>query len=452
MPVYVDSVRFTDEYSGNIGGFGSDTGQDFLMACVGDKMWVEIKFHVAWNTLDVEMLFNTADNTITRQDIVGSFITDGFHVGDSIAIDDAGGNDGSNTIIALTDVKMTVGTNLVDDGLFSAVDIYGTTDIDYIDFYYNCIANSSSTTFQSLTDVNTQKMTNVTVIPESGQVDLVPGTKQYAWVDVPQGDATIEAEGTYGYPTYYQDFKIIMPFFVKPFYLNGQTQSLIDLLNVTGLTPPEYFRDLDCLKFVYQINARYAQRDPTVYHTSDLQFKNGNTGWFNELLDGTPLGETGEVQFQLISTEYFDNATSYPVDGLDYEEPTDVQITIKVPNGTSPENVIFLVNFCWLPNSNIPYQNKGLIDFTNEFGEPNDFRHLFLHDRARQVEGAGAVNGDRYGTDYQVLTNVQGSTYGSELIVTFTVDFGLVVKQTFEGNEFGRDYMIWVTPQTAIIT
>jgi hypothetical protein len=453
MPVYIDSIRFTDEYTGNIGGFGSDAGKDYLMACVGDKMWVEIKFHVAWSALDIPVVISIADNTITRTDVTGSFLEDGFHDGDTFVLDNAGGNDGSYTIDTVTNDTITTTSAMVEDGTYGSTDIYGTTDIDYIDFYYNLIANSFDTTFQSLSDVNSQKMVNVSAIAEGGTtVDLVPGTKQYAWVDVPKATATIAAEGTYGYPTYYQDFKIIMPFFVKPFYLNGQTQALRDLLAVTKVTPPEYFKDLDCLKFVYKINARYTATDPKVYHTSGNQGKDGNTGWFNELLDGYPLSESGQTQFELISTEYFDNATGYPVTTMDYVDKTDVQITIKVPGGTSIASLPFLVNFCWMPNSQEQYQNKGLKDFTNDFGEANDFRHLFLHDRAKQLISAGAVNGDRYGTDYQVITNVQGTTYSTnEIIITFTTDLGAIVKSTFAGNEFGRDYMIWVTPQTPIV-
>ncbi len=448
MPIYIDSIKFTDEYTGSIGGFGLDNGADYLIGAVGDKMYAEIKCHVAWGTKNQSMTFNMADNTITREDVTGSFIDDEFSEGDSITISGAGANDGDYIITALTDTVITTDDALVADGLFGSVYIYGTTDIDYIDFYYNCISNSSENTFQSLTDVNTQKLTNVDVIPDDGTVYLVPATKQYAWVDVPKNSATVSSEGTYGYPTFYQDFKIVLAFFIKPFYLNGQKQSLLDLLNGTNLTPPEYFRDLDCLKFIYQIDARYSARDQTIKHTSGPQSKKGNTAWFNELLDGLPLATGGNTQFKLISTEYFDNATGNPVDNLDFIAPTDVQIIIEIPVGTSIPGLKFVVNFCWGPTSNQAYQNKGLIDYTNDFGEPNDFRHLFLHDRAKQVIAAGSVNGDRYGTDYQVITNVQGVAYGSSILITFTTDFGSECQRIFNENKFGRDYIIWITPES----
>jgi hypothetical protein len=68
------------------------------------------------------LTFSASAHTITRD--TGSWITDGFAIGDPVTVSGSTSNDGIRTITGLTDTVMTFGSGLANEGPRSAVSVY----------------------------------------------------------------------------------------------------------------------------------------------------------------------------------------------------------------------------------------------------------------------------------------------------------------------------------------
>jgi hypothetical protein len=100
----------------------------------------------------------------------------------------------------------------------------------------------------------------------------------------------------------------------------------------------------------------------------------------------------------------------------------------------------------WLPTNQSVYQNYSNANQTN-------FRKAFLHDRCRTSVGAGSANGDQFGTSTQAITNVVGTTITGGMNVTFKIDLGSLSKSTLvNAGSSNQNYLIWITPQSSIVT
>ena len=429
MAVTIDSILISDEYTGNQNG-GPDPGLDMLVGSVGDKMWAAITFEVHWETVDIPMTFNSSNNTITRNDCgvggVGSFIEDGFNAGDTISVVGTGYYYGavSYTILSLTASTITVEGSLLENATYSSISIYGTTPIDAMDFYYNNVGIQDQQSFKSLSDIqNTQKTSaSWTGNPTGNNMNPI-GSSEAWWEGY---NPVVTYVGTGPLNAYSRQYSIIAPFFIKPFALTNQFSSLQSTLNGQPQKPTPWI-DTDCLTFLYQIDIRYLSYSNQVGQSTGILETPANTGWFNEFLNG------GTPNYKLTSIAY--SISGSPASQID---PTQTNsVILHLVKTDDAIGVDFVLNFMKIPANQNEYQNTA-----------TNFREDFIHDRAFQATGGASVNGDQYGTSYQVLTNITATHTLLDLTITFDIIMGAASQAAFS-NPQDCNYLIWATPQKA---
>lgn len=443
------SAYISDEYTGNQAG-GSDVGLPYLQGSIGDKMWLVVEVDIHWETLNCPMTFNATDQTITRTDCnfgvstTADFEEDGFKVGDIIVVAGTGtANDTSYVVEDITPTVITVTGGITVTGAYATVDIYGDSAVTGIDFYDNVIGTTDPANFTSLTDItSTRKMSIDGITTSSGAtaMNFVGGSK--AWQD---GSVSITGNGT---SSYHQKFTITRQFKIVPFYKVNQLQVLKNAL-AGNTVPPDEWSDTSCMGYIYQVDARYGKTKVVGQSSgiveASLPYEFGNTGWFNEFLNG------GTPEYSLISTSYADHVTSASMTTIDWAKPVDVTCVLKSTNGHFTDQASMpytlgtavVVHFCWLPASSDAYQSVQ-----------TNYDQSMCYDRVLVYLGGSTLEGDNYGTNYQVLTLVKG-TYNSnnQATVTFTVDMAAALKTFFKGKAPNDvNYMIWVTPQQESIT
>lgn len=469
--IKITDIRFTDDYTGLPSGNGSDNGVPYLMGNVGDLIYVNIDFLVQWRTLDANIDFS--GNSIIRKDCgiaSGSFIQDGFKKGDTIVITGSSDNDGTHTITELTDTVITVQGSL-NSGSDTGVNIYGTTLVNYFDFYYNLVGPNDGTNFTSLTDSKAVQKFSGTSNPYyyGSQFTLQPNSTSRAWWNNKiDGVNSLPVFTDLGYTDdYSQHFKVQFPFLITPLFLANQLQAIKSAfsqsqgtpLNSRDFNPVDYFNN-QCLKFIYQIDSKFKVSSPEADHSSapNTTFLNGNTAWFNTFFPtGTYINGNfiSSQQYDIASLPVYTDNSGNVVSSIDVNNETNVTFKIKRSGLQSLSEEKFVLNFMYLPTNASTYQGYSQ-------GNQADFRQVFLHDRCKTNVGAGSKNGDQYGTSVQALKSVVGTAIDSNNFqVSFKINLGSLTKQAFKNqplpststsNTIYGNYLIWISPQSADCT
>ena len=271
MAVNLVSFRLYDEVTGTPGG-----GVDYLKGNVGEKVRAELDFEVAWNSGSHSFSFSAGSRTITRSDTGGSFITDGFKIGDTIAFEGTAINTANKTVTGITATTLVISEPISDEVVTCT--IHGITPVKAIDYYYNLIENNAGENYTSLTDTDVKQkliFSNLNTSVTGTTSAFIIGTDSKAWVN---GSAYIT---THSFNAYKQRMKIVHSFYITPFFLAGQ------LNNIQNIESPDLFIGEKSLKYNCKIDARLGNYNPTPAHTSDFSFNEnyGNTGWFNEVFN-----------------------------------------------------------------------------------------------------------------------------------------------------------------------
>jgi hypothetical protein len=447
MPIYVTDIKFQDQYTGLFSGNGADGGTTNFMGCVGDLMWAKIEFYVGWKA-EASFTINATDDTITIPVLSGTWSQYGFQVGDTIEIVGSSSNDGTYTIASLTDYVLTTVEDLTTNETTTFI-VYGTSAVNYFDFYYNMLGNNDGKNFISITDQpSTQRFTGKTPDYASTQL-LEPNSTSYAWWDYMQDHNDMKPQLRYiETSNYNQYFDIIFPFFIKPFSDKNQNQ-LIDnayqqnigdnnILNTVNFIEPSYFYQ-QCLGFLYQIDAKFDITKPQADHSSGLQNKVGNTAWFDQFFPSA-VYFNGNV---LNTPQYEFLSVSYNT-GNEIQTNTITKITIELKklSGDWDDDDKYVVHFAWLPTDAGKY--LGYSDRNQQ-----NFRYVFLYDRAYQTVNGAPVNGDMFGTGIQCITNLSSIYLTDILTITFDADLGGLTTRMLKEIPY---YMIWVTPQDKDVT
>lgn len=482
MSVKIDSILFQDSYTGTYSG-GADTGADFLMGCVGDFMYATIDFHVSWSILDSNIDFSSSDKTLTLKPcglLTADWIQAGFSKGDTIAVVDSASNDGNFTITDITSNVIIVAEAVANESA-SGVNVYGTTAVHAIDFFYNLTQNtnqrrqplgtawgpnnparlSQNSNFNSITDPNSiQKYSGIANIYYGGYAFMEPNATSLAWytdtVDGINCKPKLTFLGTSA--DYKQQYQIVFPFLITPFFTanqlsllqNAYAQSKSTGVNLVDLVPPELFNQL---QFVYQIDAKYTTNQRIINHTTDINetFEESNISWFNSFFPSGVYDYAGNLltqsQFKFVSIVYTDNLGNV-ITEIDFNQETNVVLKYTVTSG-SPSRLIdslFVLNFAYAPGTTNEYQGYSA-------AHQGGFRKAFLHDRAVTSEGGATVNGDKFGTAFQAITGCSATHGGGNVTVSFKINLGATSKAVFENaSEQNRNYLLWVTPQSNTAT
>jgi len=453
MPVKDTSTPlFYDEWS-DIGG----GGVPYLLGPVQGKITLIKDIEIFWATENKPLRFNAANKTITRGQLNkwtgipttplnaydnGSFLTDGFRVGDTFACTGAGeaSINGYYTIVAVTDTVITVAESLVDGDELS-ISLYGTTSITAMDYYYGLIENGSPDDYHSLTDRDTQQRFNVTGLDATDLVTvktLSPSSNSKAWVN---GSATIVGMGISGYK---QKFRITHIFYILPVYRAGQLTNIEN-----GIPPaPEYFGDRKSLKYVCRVDAKFDNVDPNVPHTNDprtMISRNGNTGWLDEFMNGgDPEYSLESVQIYNSNAEEVDEIQLNTGDGAALGHPGvmlqgAIILTVRSASAKFGGGMRMILNHQFLPIDEADYMDQ----------RTKQFMDCFKWDRAFLIHGLGPVNGDNYGTDKQVIYQAQMSPSDSSLaVITYYIKMSAAMLADLRARATNdRHYLVSVINQ-----
>lgn len=426
MGVEIVSIQYTDDYTGS-----GATKNDFIMGSFGDKITAYITVAVHWETLNIQAVFDTASDTIRRNDNY-SFIRDGFKKGDLIDVTGTGTvADNQYTIDSVTDSTITTVEAIPVSGIYSLVSIYGQTQVNALDFYCNLIENSAPLSFVSLTDnQSVQKYSASKSNWVSGEtVTATQATQSIGWQTGVYPTIEKTTDGT-AVDDYKQTFVITHTFLITPLYLSG------DLVEVNEkLVYPSYFLDTNSLKYVARIDARYDTINPSIPHTTDPQYEYpyGNIGWFGEFLNG------GFPEYSLDSVSYVDILTSLPVDEIQIQRTTKVIAVINSDSGSFTGSPLMEVKFFYCPQDQGDYvgtKNTNLLD-------------NYRADRQLITVGTAPVNGVRAGGAYQSLMNISASIDSpTQATLTFDVDLSQQTQSyLIARSEENRKVMFTVTPQ-----
>lgn len=421
------------------------TYTEYLFGSIGLKVTAEIMIQVNWGTEDVNLKYTTAGGSIERLDGgISNFQADGWQVGDTYVTSGTALNAGTGTINSFSDdyTIMYVSQVLVDETVVST--LQGDKAITSIDFYPNLVPNNDGGfersiiglgqvgrsaiglggVVNSLVDSETvPKYYADTISTDSANPTIMTiGTNSKGWV-TPADSATIYSSNL-GTSTN-QIFVISHTFNITPIFLANQ------LANLKKGIPPAAgsYKDRDCLKYVFSVDGKFTALDPTITHTTDgnVEFPKGQTGWFNEFINGRPTVWTKE------SIAYTDSATGAALSAIDY---------CKVVNGTAvlqcqvTPGITYIVQVMYLPQNEEEYVNTA-----------TDFKTNFIYERAVVTVGTTA-QGENTG-DYHFLKDVIATALASNRIqITFQIDFSQALIDIFDCKDSDNlNYLVFITAQ-----
>jgi len=437
MSVVITSKTFYEDVEDLTGG-----GTSYLPGNVGEKIMVRTDFYVQWAIEDTLMVFDTTDDSITLGDVLQqlSWIEEGFKVGDTIQVTGTVSNNGSWTIESLTDRVIIVTGNLTNE-TDSSANVYGTTPVVALDYFSNTIPNSSQANYFSLTDPKHQQRWKASGLDASDVVtetNMLIASDSLGWVTAnitdpltgESDEVTVIGMGISA--DYKQQFRIDEFFYIAPVW----TRSLIN--NFTEDSVPDYFTGTDCLKHITRIVGKFNANDPEVYHEGEEADVNGLTSWFNRNVEGT------RPEYYVESVTYTDVLTSEVVDAPDFNRTTEVVVVIKSRNG-----VLANTTAICLMSAMLPLDEE---DFTNT--PDTVMRENLYMDRIVGELNTLTGDGEYFGTDYQVITDVTGvRTNGTTGSITFTIDLSTAGKAYLESKgSDNRKSTYWIAIKDPTIT
>lgn len=432
MPVFATSINFINK-------FRNET-VDWLLAVEGEKIDIEIELKVETTVISSTgqpIFLNAKDGYIGNGWAVGSGgVFAEFNIGDTVYF----GNYVTNVIFQTltivdkkSDDEVQFNTTLT-DGVTPFANDYESGQayfslampITAIGYKWNFIENSESPNFTSKIDGSTMR----SLIKYKEADDLTVSDMEFLGVKPYQiGSIQIEGGGISEQPSsiYYRSY-------YKITHSTVLTQAIIEsqLDNFLNEIPPAYYLDAKCLKAIFDFEAYYDYNNPNKILTEDITEVLGNTGWYNE--------------------NFNTNLTNYYIDSVVYKRPetsiidaielvateTTVEIVIKntVDSPFSNNNTKFSLNFLKVPSSSLEYIGNNRTALQN-----------FCFDTALQTVGSAAINGDNYGTDYQVLKDVLATFISaSEIKITAKIAMDAnVIDIISESNEFR--YFLYVVTQ-----
>ena len=407
---------------------GSPNYTEYLFGSIGAKITADIRVEVAWSTEGVNMIFDGTADTIERADGgIGSWINDGFRIGDTVVFTGTVSNNVTTTITDLTDELMSVTAGALTTETVVA-NAFGETPIIAMDFYPNLIENSASFSLSNLTDRLTSPRYSADTITTdaANPTVMIVTTNSKGWV-TPNDSATIYRSS---FTNHIQTFVITHTFNITPLFLANQLSNLQN-----GIPPAAgVYQDRFCLKYVYTIDGKYTAYDPDIPHTTDgnVEFPRGQTGWFNEFINGRPTVWTKKSIF------YTDAATSGALTGIDYCKTTTIQcnLTSQVAAGLR-----YVIHVMHLPTNEDEYVNTD-----------TEYKQNFIFEKAVFTIGSGVVQGENTG-DYHFLKDVgsSASVSGNEVSITFTVEFSDALQDILDTKDADNlNYLIFITPSGCV--
>jgi len=226
------------------------------------------------------------------------------------------------------------------------------------------------------------------------------------------GSAQVKEVSSNTTSIYVYTFQIEHTFFVNPFYLDTQLNNLL-----LG-DAPTYFDKQKCLRYVFRVQSHYDVDNPNEFLAVEIDQKLGNTGWLDENFNG------GQTNYSISDLSYTRVSDSLALTGIENVLGTSDTTTVafRVLNTTDTPfreagNATKLVcNIIVLPENPAAYQN------INQLMKEN-----YCFDRAVATANSvpTPVDGDEFGTNFQIIENLKATFVNSGRIdVEFTANLG----------------------------
>lgn len=379
MPVYLDSIKFTNPIT------GSDV--DWCLANVGDELLIEHNISIktyAISSTQTPLIGNNRDG-YTQLGVQTGLDFSKFRVGDQVNYHDystgaaSAGNPytivdkpDDTTIILNADLTATAPNSTIQVGVFSVV-----KPVTALNYQWNFIENSEATNFFSKVDGSEQLATITNLNPAGGGTNLPMtflGQKSYQI-----GEILVDEVALSTTLIYTSKFKIKHYTRVTPIMLAAQWDDII-----SGIAP-DYFLNLSCLKSIFYFEARYTLTDPNRVQTLLKDTILGNTGWYNENWNTKLTNYSFE---NLTFKDQFLNPIPAPI--LTVGNNTRFKFTLKnsIDLPFSDGNTKIVLNFAKAPNDATEYIANG-----------RDMLHNFVWETIHLTVDSTPtpINGDNYG-------------------------------------------------------
>ncbi len=379
----------------------------YLLGFVGQKMKRVTEVSTSWrseSSLVDNFFIVDGVNTLTRE--LGSWIDDGFQIGDTFDLQPLGATD---TITNVTDLVITTQNNFTTTAFFDTDGIlHGTTRLRGVNYLSNFIENDDPVGYISKVDnISTKKWTGDFTVAEFDNLTLINATQS----------GTVESWKMDSDSVTFQMIQL-------PVLANGYTQ-ILQVIEIFTITPffdsisnleagikPDYLADAASLRSIARFELLHTTLNPIVKHIlddSDNPETDGNVGYYDEHFNGfTP------VEFTKDSIVY-SNASGE--NKIVIDEVTSITCKIDSANNVlSQGNSQFQMNLIFL---NETIENTENID-TN-----------FAFDTVFQVTGAGGKAGEN-----GIFSNVIGTITANQLVVTADITFSPTQQSLIEDGKY----------------
>ena len=398
-----------------------------LVGNITDKLKTRQTIAVSWTSetalfYQFNLIGGTPTNTLDRGLYSGSFITDGFTLGDIISFYD---NDTlafiftDRTIISISPSQIIFDGAVVPTAIYVDAKIYGKTPLESLRFKFGLIKNNESTNFVSKIDGTAENafMASAVGFDTGGgvrsliPVDLIKAAGVNSWKE-DFGSATVAyvSTGTQ-LENYEQVFEIIHYFSILPFYLDGE------LLNIQNLVLPFLFQSTSTIKYVYEAQFNTTLSNPNGTKTATIDSILGSVGWYNESLNGN-------INNYSVNSLVYTNQDTFLVESkINSQQKTKVEFKLRSNLATFTTNTNVIVGISILPESLDYQQNANTID------------ENFILDRAFTTVDLAFV-------DSSIITNYTAVFNNSaEILVDFDVDYLAAIEPLLEN----KNYIIFVS-------
>lgn len=417
MAVIITSRTFYDEYLGIAGG-----GVEYLPGSIGDKIRCDMEFHIKWSAEGKRIQFINSDKSIRLINDLDptSFIQQGFRKNDTIEVSGSTSNDGTWTITKVEDRAIFVSVAPINE-TSEDVDIFGTTPVTALDFYFNLVPNGSQIDFLSLQDEGTMQRFAVNGIDANDLVTIsnfLVGTDSFGWVtqnlvDPNTGETDEVTIIGMGVVNYEQRFKMTTFFYNTPVWLREQS------LNFENQTLPDLFIDGESLHHVARFDAKFTFADPNIPHTGTINGADGIVAWFNHNAVGS------RPEYYVDSITYIDALTLAVIQVPDLNRKTNVEVVIKSRSNKFDTATGIVIGTMYCPMVLEKYTNTTKV-----------LRENLFMDRFIGTLSDSATGGDFEGTDYQQLKDINLVTFApGTATIKFALDFSSVFKDELKSNE-----------------
>lgn len=368
-----------------------------LKGSVMEKLKAIYQFDISWDSNSTASEpYDIDGNVIERP--AGSFIADGFSIGDEVDLFDAGSPVAGNprTITNLNDTTMVVdGASL---GTFTPSDflIRGVTELTGYDHRFGLIENDEVFNIISKVEGSDQIYVAKGVGEDTGGGRITTFiTAESKGLIKGWQSGSLKVRYVSNPSTYVQRFEFEHIFIVLPYYLEGQ---LSNLQSVPPLQPDLLDGD-STIKYAVRMQLRNVLSNPNTAKTFTDDQVLGSVGGYGENFNGF------NDKFSIDSIAYEEVSSGDSADGIIVGSETKVTVVVNSDDATFTGASIFMVYHSLLPDE-------------DEYSDQEDiFTDIWLYDSKRQTIGAGAVSST-------IITDVTGSLLSaSQIQIEFNVDF-----------------------------